>query len=124
MQVQFNNSLRFPITLIVILMVGQCLGLTGTASALDDFTIESAGHFGGRVVCSALQGDYAYLGQGGYLHIIDVSGVEFQKIGYLQLLGVPIDIVVSGNYAYIYISNDGGLQVIDISDPQEPACLA
>jgi len=86
----------------------------------DEFTIDPAGHFGGQVECSDVQGDYAYLGQGQHLHVLDVTGAEFQKMGYLQLKGKPLDIFVSGNYAYVYLQKGNGFQIIDISDPNTP----
>ena len=49
-----------------------------------------------------------------------MTGAEFQKKGYLPLKGKPIDIFVSGNYAYIYLQSGKGFQVINISDPDNP----
>ncbi|MFQ5605048.1 MAG: hypothetical protein ACE5HS_17400 [bacterium] len=46
----------------------------------DEFTIEPASHIGGNTTCSAVQGNYAFVGQGGFLSVVDISGAIFRQV--------------------------------------------
>ena len=65
------------------------------------YTIGPAGQLGGESYCVALQGDYAYMGQGNSLSVINISGEEPQKVASLALPDMPQDIFLNGDYAYI-----------------------
>ena len=67
-------------------------------------------------------GNYAYVADGNSgLQIIDVSDKTTPFIaGSVNTPGRAYRVWVSGNYAYIADGYDGGLQVIDISNPDSP----
>ena len=67
-----------------------------------------------------INGDYAYIGSGRILQIVNVSNLNFPKlIGEIVTLSVIYDIVVSGDYAYL-ADFAGGLRIVDISEPDVP----
>jgi len=71
----------------------------------------------------ALSGEYAYVGGGRALKVIDVSQpsapVEIGTSG--QLPGYATCGAVAGGYAYVGTSAAAGLQIVDVSDPQHPS---
>ena len=76
--------------------------------------------FGGRSYGIWVQGNYAYVGEGKSLLVMDVSvPANPWRIGRVQLPGTVRGIAVSGQYAYV-ASSEGGLQVVDISAPAAP----
>ena len=83
----------------------------------EDFT----SHYGGSVFCVAVSGNYAYLGQGQDLVIVDITNAANpSQVGRLTTTAVINDIAVSGNYAYLADGNSG-LVVVDISNRAAPA---
>lgn len=69
----------------------------------------------------AIQGDYAYIGSGQRLVVVDISDPSQPTwIGNSSTLPDEVlDLVVDGNYAYV-ANKTGGLRVINISDPRNP----
>ncbi|WP_321417729.1 disaggregatase related repeat-containing protein [uncultured Methanomethylovorans sp.] len=83
----------------------------------EDFT----SHYGGSVFCVAVSGNYAYLGQGQDLVIVDITNAANpSQVGRVTTTAVINDIAVSGNYAYLADGNSG-LVVVDISNRASPA---
>ncbi len=83
----------------------------------EDFT----SHYGGSVFCVAVSGNYAYLGQGQDLVIVDITNVANpSQVGRVTTTAVINDIAVSGNYAYLADGNSG-LVVVDILNRAAPA---
>jgi hypothetical protein len=81
------------------------------------------GPWDGAVV--AVLGNHAFVAHGwGGLQVIDVSNpANPQRVGGYDTGGAVVDVVVSGNYAYVaglrdYVS--GGLEVVDVSNPANP----
>ncbi len=90
--------------------------------------IEFVSAIGGPINAIALQGQYAYIGSGAYLTILDVSNpanpTMVGQIGHIvdeqsrTFPGIVEDIVVVNRYAYVV---DGeGLRIIDVSDISRP----
>ena len=68
-----------------------------------------------------VQGDTAYIADGGQLEIFNCSDVSSPEyLGSVALQERGWDVAVSGDYAYV-ASGLGGVRVIDISDPLNPA---
>lgn len=68
----------------------------------------------------ALSGNYAYLTYTGKLTVVDITDpTSPTSIGNYDISGCPMDIVVSGNYAYV-VTYTNGLEIIDISKPASP----
>jgi len=67
-----------------------------------------------------VSGDYAFVGSGSALVIVDVSGPSAAwQVGAVSLRSDVVDIAVEGNYAYV-VEGDS-LHVIDVSVPSAPA---
>ena len=83
--------------------------------------VELVGQIGGATYALAVQGNYAYVGVGPRLIILDVSDpANPTMVGQTDVLpGVVEDMVILENYAYIACRN--GLCIIDISDPTHPS---
>ena len=75
--------------------------------------MELVGQIGGRTYAVAVQDNYAYIGVGPRLFILDVSDkarpVVIGRTGVLP--GVVIDVAVSGSYAYV-ADGEGGLVIL------------
>ena len=84
--------------------------------------MEYVGQIGGTTVAVAVSGDYAYLGEGPRLIILDVSDPASPLVvGQTEPFpGTVEGGTVAGNYAYV-AANDGGLQVVNVSNPAAPA---
>jgi len=95
------------------------------ALAQGGSNVELVGQIGGLTLAVAVQGRYAYVGVGPRLVVVDVGDparpVEVGQTGVLP--GVVQDVAVSGSYAYV-ADWDGGLRVIDVSDPSSPRIAA
>jgi hypothetical protein len=83
--------------------------------------IELVGQIGGRPSAVAVQRNYAYLGVGPRLMVLDVSGPDNPTlVGQTAVLPNFVqDIYVAGDYVYVALG-DSGLRVIDVSDPATP----
>ncbi|MBI4323770.1 MAG: hypothetical protein HY674_00740, partial [Chloroflexi bacterium] len=124
-----------------IALEGQIAYVAAGQQGLEIFDISNpanlqllAGPFetSGWASAVAISGKYAYLideeagvnGKGG-LRVIDVTDpANPLPVGNLVLNGKPADLAVSGDFAYVATSDNGGLggglQVIDVSDPTTP----
>ena len=83
--------------------------------------LKQIGQIGGVSYAVAVQGNFAYLGSGPRLIVLDLSNPgNPQMIAQSEVLpGVIRDIKVQGPYAYI-AAGKGQLRVLDISDPANP----
>jgi hypothetical protein len=105
----------------------QVLG--GAASIANGFTyvvprgsgLQLAGQIGGAVSAVAVQGRYAYIGEGSGLTVVSVANPATPAVvGRIPLPAVPADIAVSGSFAYV-ADDEGGLQIIDVTNPAAPS---
>ena len=83
--------------------------------------VKLVGQIGGQVHAVALQGNYAYIGVGGRLVILNVSDSAHPVV--VGQIGVPrviTGVAVAGNYAYI-ADGGSGLRIVDVSDPAAPS---
>ncbi len=109
------------------------------AAENDAENAELLGHLGGIAQTIAVQGQYAYVGFGPELSILDVSDpANIQRVGWLVAEGEVKDIDVDGNFAYLAFQSENlsphywsyaevgitGLQVVDIRHPSVPVTLA
>jgi hypothetical protein len=87
--------------------------------------IDLLAHLGGSVMAVAVSGNYAYIGRGPRLAVIDVSTPAAPvEVGATAPLPEMITgVVVNGDYAFLSMENYG-LRVIDISDPANPSLLS
>ena len=82
--------------------------------------IELVTSLGGQAYGVAVQGNYAYIGEGSSLLVLNISNPSSPSlVGRLAMPGMVRDIALLGQYAYV-ANGDAGLQVVDISDPAAP----
>jgi len=91
-------------------------------STTDAQNVEFVGHIGGAALAVAVQGDYAYIGAGPRLTILDISNPASPTVvgKTLPLPDIVHDVAVVGSYAYV-ADGSAGLRVVDISTPVNPA---
>lgn len=98
---------------------------TTIASAAGSANLEVVGHVGGRTDAADVLGDYAYVGEGPRLTILDVTDPAApQVVGRTDLWsGLVSGVAVAaddGSHTYAYVTVDGGLAVVDVSTPGAP----
>ncbi|NJN65939.1 MAG: DUF5050 domain-containing protein [Chloroflexaceae bacterium] len=83
-------------------------------------TIEQVGSIGGSVWTVDVAGNYAYIGEGKSLVILDVSNPSQPvRRSYLSLPDRANRLQVVNNHVYL-ANEEAGLQVVDVSDPANP----
>jgi uncharacterized repeat protein (TIGR02543 family) len=101
---------------------------TGNATNANGFTygvergngMELVSAIGGETTSAAVQGNYAYLGEGSSFVVADISNpASPSPVGRLAMPGMMQDVAISGQYAFT-ANNDAGLQVVDVSTPSVP----
>ncbi|OPY19437.1 MAG: LVIVD repeat protein [Methanomethylovorans sp. PtaU1.Bin093] len=93
--------------------------MAGLGSA-DKVNVEQVGHFGGHISGVALEHNYAYIGQGKDLVVLDISDVSNpSEVGRVIIPSRVDEVVLSENYAFI-TGYENGLFVVDITDPSVP----
>lgn len=79
---------------------------------------------GGKLSAIAVAGNYAYIGAGQNLLVVNIEDPKhIETVGSLLLLGQISDIKIDNNFAYV-CNGRGGLRIIDISKPQTPKEVA
>jgi len=83
--------------------------------------VEFVGHIGGYTNAVAVQGDYAYIGVGPRLTILDISDPASPAVAgkTLPLPDIVQGVAVAGGYAYV-AAEGSGLRVVDVSTPSNP----
>ena len=87
----------------------------------DAFNVEYIGQIGGVTFAVAVRDNYAYIGVGPCLVILDISNPSYpEEVGKtLPLPDMAQDIVVAGDYLYV-ADNNGGLRIVNIANPIAP----
>ncbi len=100
---------------------GDMTAAPGAASVF----LEYVGQVGGDINAVAVQGNYAYVGMGPYVVVVDVSNpakpVEVGRVGLYsdQWYARPWVLTVVGNYVYVADAS-GGMRVVSVADPGKP----
>ena len=77
-------------------------------------------HLGGSIANVVVAGNYAYLGQGQDILVLDITDVSKPlEVGRVTTTSVVNNIAVSGNYAYV-ANGQNGLVVVDVTNPAAP----
>lgn len=102
------------------------VGTVASGVQSDAENVELAGQIGGASYAVAAQGDYAYVGVGPRLVVLDVSDPSsVAVVGRTDALpDIVMGVAVSGDYAYVGDGYSGGLRVIDVSTPSNPTEVA
>ncbi len=90
----------------------------------DSSLLKIVGQIGGSTRAVEVQGNYAYVGVGYRLTILDVTDLNApREIGVtIPLDGKILDIAVSGSYAYV-AAGGGGFYVVDTSAMAQPGVV-
>jgi hypothetical protein len=93
------------------------------AAQTEDMSIEFVGSIGGMVNAVAVDGSYAYMGEGAALTVLDVSNpANLNGVAYLPLPDMVRDIDVENDIAYVSVKNRG-LYTVDVSNLDAPTLL-
>jgi hypothetical protein len=89
--------------------------------AQDGVTLELVAQLRGSTYAVHVVGDYAYIGEGPRLVIVDISNpANPTEVGRTDLLpDIVEDVHVEGDYAYV-ADKGGGLRVISVADKANP----
>jgi len=110
---------KHKILMIVLMTTIVCVMSVGIGTA-EDVNLTLEGHFGGLTYATAVSGNYAYVGQGPDLVVLDISNPSQPlELGRIDTSDTICDIIISGSYAYV-ADKDKCLVIIDISDPAAP----
>lgn len=92
------------------------------APSTEAENVEYVGHIGGSTIAVSVQGDYAYIGQGSHLAILDITNPASPTLigKTASFPNIVQDIYVDGKYAYV-TTLYSGLRVVDISTPSSPS---
>ena len=120
--------------LFLTVILASWLASAGTAQTLErrpadiegsrqpvPWDVELVGQVGGPIFAVDVQGQYAYVGIGPRLTVLDVSDpTRPAVVGQSNVLPYTVrDIHIAGHYAYVIVWYSG-LRIIDISDPAIP----
>jgi hypothetical protein len=97
----------------------------GTSGSSKNHKLSLQGQIGGSSYAVDVQGNFAYLGVGPRIYVLDTSDPSAPKfIGQSGVMpGVVRSVIASGNYVYV-ADGKGYLRVIDVSDPTQPTEVA
>ncbi|MGE5224992.1 MAG: LVIVD repeat-containing protein, partial [Omnitrophica WOR_2 bacterium] len=112
-------ALILPGSVVASHLSGQSDSVNDAEAGPEQGGLVFMSQFGGSVTAIAIQGNYAYLGVGPRLVVMDISAPASPVlIGQSQVLAGWINaIAISGHYAYVA---DGNLDIFDISAPATP----
>jgi hypothetical protein len=102
---------------------GGQTGLTPSGSMNHKLSLQ--GQIGGSSYAVDVQGNFAYLGVGPRVYVLDISNTSAPKfMGQSGVMpGVVRSVIASGNYIYV-ADGKGYLRVLDVSDPAQPTEVA
>lgn len=93
--------------------------LVATAGA-QGWNVELVGQIGGECSAVHVQGNYAYLGEGWHLKILDVSNSTSPVVvGRCPLSDEVTDVFTTGGLAYV-TARQTGFDILDVRDPTAP----
>jgi hypothetical protein len=83
------------------------------------------GQIGGSSYAVDVQGNYAYLGVGPRVYVLDISNPSApEKLGESAVMpGVVRSVIASGHYVFV-AAGKGYLHILDVSDPSQPVEVA
>ncbi len=87
--------------------------------AADEVNVTFEGHFGGETEVVAVSGNYAYIGRGQDLVVLDVSSPALPVELEMVMTTSITDVTVSGDYAYV-TAGSNGLAIMDVSNKSAP----
>jgi len=98
----------------------QEVGSEGLMLQQHSQNVELIGQIGSVVNAVAVQGQYAYIGVGPQLIILDISNPAApSEAGYYDTPGSAWGVAMAEDYAYV-ADRAGGLRIVDVSNPSIP----
>ena len=108
MQTNLSRKINCGIILLLLVMIS---GVSTAAEINMDFV----SRFGGGITGVAVSGNYAYLGQGQDIVVMDITNdADPTKVATYTTDGIVSDIVISGTNAYV-ADETGGFLIFDIT---------
>ena len=97
-------------------------GVEGVMAAQQAQNVELVSQMGGCVYAVTLQGNYAYIGVGPRLVILNIADPAHPTmVGQTGVLPHVVEgVAVAGNYAYV-AAGESGLRIINVADPAYPS---
>ena len=116
-----SSSVYGTVPVVVQVAGGNATNANGFSYGVERGSgIELVSAVGGAVSAAAVQGNYAYIGEGSSFVVADVSNPASPlPIGRVAMPGMVNDIALCGSYAFV-ANDDAGLQVVDLSTPSAP----
>jgi hypothetical protein len=110
---------------IYLLIISSIMGSNPPlASAQETGHLTLVNHLGGEANTVFVTGNYAYVGFGPELAVLDISNpTQPTRTGYLLLPDKVRDIHVVGGYAYA-VTGQTGLHIVDVSAPTTPTLVS
>lgn len=116
------KRLLFSICLLIISSTTNGNPPLASAQATEPLTLVN--HLGGEANTVFVTGNYAYVGFGPELAVLDISNpIQPTRTGYLLLPDKVRDIQVVGGYAYA-VTAQTGLHIVDVSAPTTPTLVS
>src|SRR5581483_6929258 len=122
------NATRILLLNLIFMLVLISAPARTTAQPAGDtappsYNVERIGHLGGTTAQVIIQGQYAYIGRGTDLVIVDLDvPSQPHQVGRITLPDYVNDIAIAETRAYV-ADGTGGLQIINIQNPSAPAKL-
>jgi len=93
------------------------------AAPVDALNVEFVARLDGLTEAVFVEGDHAYIGDGARLSILDVANPAAPVVlATTEPFSNTIeDIYVDDGYAYVATGEGGGLEIVNVSDPAQPA---
>jgi len=116
-----SSSVYGSTNVIVQIATGSATNVNGFAYGFPRGSgFDLVNSFGGRAYGLAVSGNYAYVGEGRNLLVMNVTSPSSpSKVGRVQLPGTVSGVALFGQYAYV-ADGEGGMQVVDITTPSAP----
>jgi hypothetical protein len=106
--------------LVLILLASMILISITEIGTAGEVNLTLEGHIGGRIFTNDVSGSYAYIGQGQYFVVIDISDPTMpSELGRFTTNDSISGIKILNNYAYV-TDGDNRLVIVDISAPSTP----
>ncbi len=119
---------RFIALFMALIVLFTSAGLWNTPLApvapaqASDVQIEEVGSIGGTISDIAVEGTYAYIGEGENLVVLDVSDATNPNAVARLPLPDTVNSLVAQN-GKVYIASYAGLHIVDVSTPTNPVLL-
>ena len=106
--------------MVVQTSTASCSNLNGFAYGFTlGKKLDLLGSVGGSGFSAMVYSNYAYVGEGRKVLVLDVSSSSPTKVGQITLPGQVMGMAQLGNYGYV-ANSEAGVQVLDLSNPTTP----